>query len=437
MAIIPQKYLFDYKEIENLLDLERLLLIINYLPDEKLMRKLISCRGNGRNDYPVRAMWNSILAGIVYQHPSIEMLRRDLSRNGQLRDMCGFDPLRLSPVPTANAYTNFLKLLIEHEQYIDDIFTDLVEKISGLLEGFGSNLAIDSKAINSRASRRRDGVKDLRGESDADRGVKTYSGKNKDGSAWKKIKSWFGFKLHLIVDSDYELPVAYSVSKASSSDVTIGKQMINNLGKERPQILENAELLTADKGYDDAKFYELLWNKHSVKPVVDIRKQWQITGELRALPDKEHLYYNQAGTIHCKCQETGEIRAMQFAGFEKDRDTLKYRCPCKYQGVDCQSRSCCSIGDNVRIDIHQDIRRFCPVPHESAKFKSTYKKRSSVERVNSRIAESFCFDKHYIRGLAKMRVRCGLALLVMLGMAYGRIKQKQEEHIRSLVKAVA
>ena len=46
------------------------------------MQTLEAARGRGRDDYPVRAMWNSVLAGIVFQHPSIESLRRELSRNG-------------------------------------------------------------------------------------------------------------------------------------------------------------------------------------------------------------------------------------------------------------------------------------------------------------------------------------------------------------------
>jgi len=33
------------------------------------------------DNYPVRAVWNSILAGIVYQHPSVESLRRDKLRS--------------------------------------------------------------------------------------------------------------------------------------------------------------------------------------------------------------------------------------------------------------------------------------------------------------------------------------------------------------------
>ncbi len=84
LAIIPQQRLFGWQEIDELGDLERLVLVLHNLPDEELMRKLEQERGKGRDDYPVRAVWNSILAGIVFQHPSIESLRRELSRNAQV-----------------------------------------------------------------------------------------------------------------------------------------------------------------------------------------------------------------------------------------------------------------------------------------------------------------------------------------------------------------
>lgn len=94
MAKIPQRELFSWKEIETLGDLQRLRLVLDYLPDEPLMRLLEAERGQGRNDWPVRAVWNSILAGVVYQHASIESLRRELSRNPQLRWLCGFEATR-------------------------------------------------------------------------------------------------------------------------------------------------------------------------------------------------------------------------------------------------------------------------------------------------------------------------------------------------------
>jgi len=62
-----------------------------------------------------------------------------------------------------------------------------------------------------------------------------------------------------------------------------------------------------------------------------------------------------------------------------------------------------------------------------------YNRRTAVERVNSRLDTSFGFELHTIRGMAKMKLRCGLALCVMLVMALGRIKENQAEKMRSLV----
>ncbi|MGE5575796.1 MAG: DDE transposase, partial [Syntrophothermus sp.] len=64
-----------------------------------------------------------------------------------------------------------------------------------------------------------------------------------------------------------------------------------------------------------------------------------------------------------------------------------------------------------------------------------YKKRTAVERVNSRLDNVFGFERHFIRGLKKMKLRCTLALVVMLAMALGRIKEKNGENLRSLVEA--
>ena len=78
MAIIAQKPLFGWEEIGEWGDLKRLQLVMEHLPDEELMRALEKERYRGRNDYPVRGVWNSILAGIVFQHNSVASLRREL-----------------------------------------------------------------------------------------------------------------------------------------------------------------------------------------------------------------------------------------------------------------------------------------------------------------------------------------------------------------------
>ena len=89
MNNISQISIFDYSEIENLGDLERLKIFFENLNDDNLCKKLEKTRKNGRNDYPVRTMLNLIYAMKIFGHRSVESIRRELSRNSQLRIVCG------------------------------------------------------------------------------------------------------------------------------------------------------------------------------------------------------------------------------------------------------------------------------------------------------------------------------------------------------------
>jgi len=46
------------------------------------------------------------------------------------------------------------------------------------------------------------------GDPDADWDRKTKRGERSDGTLWEKLSKWFGYKLHLLIDSHYELPLA-------------------------------------------------------------------------------------------------------------------------------------------------------------------------------------------------------------------------------------
>ena len=126
---------------------------------------------------------------------------------------------------------------------------------------------------------------------------------------------------------------------------------------------------------------------------------------------------------------------MAYGGFEKDRDTLKYRCPAKHYGYKCGGAGRCPVGKGLRIPLEEDRRVFTPLARSSYRWKSIYKKRTAVERVNSRLDVSFGFEQHYIRGLKKMKLRFSLALCIKLAMALGRVKEKQKGYMRSLVRA--
>jgi len=450
MAVIPQQWLYKWTDVDGLGDLERLDLLMKNLPDEKLMRTLERERDKGRDDYPVRPTWNSILAGIVFGHKSIQDLRRELSRNGQLRELCGFNPLLVEKaVPSPSAYTRFLKRLLAHADLVGEMFDTLVERLRELLPEFGKVLAIDGKALGTHARPRKGdepaGKPDGRRDTDADWGVKTYHGTNPDGTAWEEVKKWFGYRVHLIVDTKHELPVAFAVTRASAAEAPQAHRLLDGLKQRHPGLLDACEILIADKGYDDGKLYCRLWDEEGIKPVIAIRRMWRrgegedegtpVEALTRRVNGTRNVLYNCQGEVQCVCMKTGAKRPMAYGGFEEDRGTLKYRCPARHYGSQCASYGECPAGKAVRIKLAEDRRVFTPIARSSYTWGRTYKKRTAVERVNSRLDVSYGFEQHFIRGLAKMQLRMGLALAVMLGIAVGRIKQRRLELMRSLVKS--
>ncbi len=347
MASIPQTELFTWDQIEASSDLDRLRMTLESVPDEGLMRRLEAARKGRRDDYPIRPLWNSILAGIVFDHKSIESLRRELQRNGELRQACGFDVFKgQEAVPKPWVYSRFLNRLFEHQEQIDEMFNELVKTLRALLAEFGKRLAIDSKALDSHGRPTKNAQADGRRDTDADWGTKKYRGVRADGSVWEKVKRWFGYKLHLIVDADYELPLAYQVTKASTSDCPELLPMVEQLDQHHPGLLDETEFLSADKGYDSKANNRQLWELHQIKPLIDTRSLWQEDPHLprQLYPERvDTIFHTERGQVLCRCrhdqaEELDNYTPMLFEGFEAERECLKYRCPAAGKGIECTQR---------------------------------------------------------------------------------------------------
>lgn len=273
------------------------------------------------------------------------------------------------------------------------MFETLVEQIRKVLPDFSRHLAMDSKAIESFATATNTNEKlDGRRDTDADYGKKKYSDVHKDGKPWEKIIKWFGYKLHLVVDATYELPVTFKVTKASASDITEGHALLAQMKKKQPELLKAAETLAADRGYDDSKLVVKLWDEEKIKPVIDIRNMWRDGERTRLLTGRDSVVYDYKGMVSCVCPETGKQREMSNGGFEKDRDRLKKLCPAKQMGITCAGETKCPVAQGIRIPLSEDRRIFTPIDRASYKWEKEYNKRTSVERVNSRLDVSFGFE---------------------------------------------
>lgn len=443
MAMIAQASLFSWEIVEDSPDIIRFRRVIEVLPDAELLASLRAERKKRRDDYPLEATWNSILAGVVFAHPSVAALRRELRRNGELREVCGFDPLRgAKAVAPAWVYSRLLRKLLKRAHLFEAMFAALVKRVAELLPDFGVDLAIDGKALPTLG----------RNDADADWGMKTYRHQRKDGSMYETVKKWFGYRLHLIVDSKYELPVGYELTKASEAESPKLLPMVKQIKRRHPRILKRAKRLSADKGYDSAGNKEELYDEYGIAPLIDTRDCWTRTGQaMRPLDESAHdtIYLSPTGGVFCRvdpftADPEREFAAMQFMGFEQERASLKFRCPAAAYSVACKNREACAgswkakhgdYGRVVRAPLARERRLLLPIHRHSRGFTEGYKKRTAVERVNGRIDQVYGFERHFIRGIRKMRLRVDLAMIVMLATAVGWIEAGQIENARRLLTA--
>jgi hypothetical protein len=418
-------------DVEDLGDLKRLVFVLDNLPDEKLIWELKADRGKGRNDYPVVAMWNMLIAKIVFGHGRFTDIIREMKRNAQLRNLCGF---MSGKTPDAANVSRFVAKVEAHQMELLKIFTTLSDMLYDMLPDFGRNLAIDSKWTWSLANRNSDRKNpDRRSETEAAWGTKTYSGVHPDGRAWSTTKHCFGFKVHLIVDTKYELPVAFMITDASGSDIVYGKKLLEQIEKERKHILDKCEFFAGDKGYDDGELISYLQSK-GIKAIIDKRHMWKEESE-KELPGYDGHYYNDYGEVFCYSKEFSEKHRMIPAGYDKARDALRFRCPVDHYGCTCKESDSCTYCRNLRVPLKTDVRIFTQIDRNSYKWKRLYNARTAVERVNSRLDVSFGFEQRRVRGSTRMTLFSVLSFAVMDAIAVGCIKENRQKQMRSLVRA--
>jgi len=420
MAIIPQVSLFEYSGIEKLGDLARLKLVFEGLDDEGLMRKLEAKRGNGRDDYPVRVMWNLTIAMRVCEHVTVESFKRELERNSQLRRVCGLydDIERKHLSPPSRVFSGFFKSLSEEQEEIDRIFDGQVAQLYEMVPGFGKGLAGDGKYLDSVSKKKPDEGQtstDNRTENDAEWSKKEYNYTDANGNVKVKTEYHFGFKAHILCDIQTELPIAYSVTKANTDEKKEMIKLLESAVISNEKRREICEYLTLDRGYDSTEMIRTI-KSAGIAPVVDIRNCWK-DGEQTKQYKNTDIVYDYRGNVYY-VDDNCEQQKMKYEGYDRQKKCLRY----SYGGK------------TYKIYISYDERVFLPIARDSEKYKKMYNGRTSVERLNGRLDRDYMFEDHCIRGLKKMRLMLSLSLIIMNGMAIGKLKNGKSG-IRSLKKA--
>ena len=210
--------------------------------------------------------------------PSTRELIRTLSNNPWIAEACGFE---WPNIPHEATFSRFFKQLSDRNilPLVKDVSRALVRRCYNEIPGFGERVALDSSTFKAWSN----GGKKPHSDPDAGWSVK----KNTHG----QDEYVYGWKLHLLVDCESELPVAANVSAGNVHD---SKRASNVLREARVAYGPfHPRFVIADKGYAGNKLFKLIRGQYKAQPVIDLRagmkKLLAREGPQQALPGFQAL----------------------------------------------------------------------------------------------------------------------------------------------------
>jgi Transposase DDE domain len=415
--------LFAWARLEDHPELSTLRQMLEVLPDQTLLEGLEKARGKGRDDFPVRVLWGVVVFTVALRHPSFASCIAELNRNPALYRLLGITGI--DGIPKDYNVSRFVEVLGQ-EPHLDElrkVFDVMVQRLGIAVPDLGKHVAGDSAALNGRAKKDPDAVAEEieQGLPQPCGGKKEY--KDENGTVVKVVE-WNGYKHHLLVDVRHEVPLAYNITDPKVGDNEQIKSLVEQATANLPA--GRIETLAYDKAADDEKVHEVL-HQQQIKPLIQNRTLWKDDKE-RPLPGAKgryplHVVHDEAGTVYCYdvVSDPPVRHKMAYMGYEKDRETLKYRCPARHEGWICPSEERCNQGKKygmiVRVDREVDLRRFPPIPRATRQFERRYKGRTAVERVNGRTKVFWGADDGNLRGSRRFHAHLGVIMVVCVAFA--------------------
>ncbi len=432
MLIHATRPLFPWDELDVSPTLATIKDALRAIPDARLLAALNERRHNGCDTYPVSVLWGVLLLSIILRHTTTEACLEELRRNAPLRLLIGIESE--DAVPHGWNITRFLAVLGQapHLRLLRDIFDHMVQRLGAAVPDLGQHTAGDSTGLSGRrepnAARVTAEIND--GLPQASGGRKEY--KDDEGKV-SKVVEWFGYKLHLLVDVKHEVVLSYHITDTKAGDNECVAALVEHAQANLPAA--RVETLAYDKAADDTKVHEALYEA-GVKPLIQNRACWPKDGEQEKVIGGRvplHVVHDEAGTVYCydTVSTVPVRRAMSYAGHEKRRGTLKYRCPAVVEGSRCASAEKCNAGKSygltVRVRQEIDVRRFPSIPRATPQFARRYKGRTSVERVNDRLKVFWGLDDGNVVGARRFCAHVVAVLIVHLAFATLLAKAQRRE----------
>lgn len=262
--------------------------IFNSIPDRDLITSLKA--KTGRPGYTVEVLWKTYIAMVVLGLPTFASLIRSLQNNPLLAVACGITSN--DGIPTKFAYSRFVGKLSQPKYVVmvKNIMRNLTKSLYETLPNFGKSVAMDSTDIKAWAN----GAKKKTTDPNASWGVKLDTASKK--------KFYFGYKLHLLVDTEHEIPVAANVATASIHDVRMASRVFSEARFTNSKF--HPDYIIADAGYSSDKFKRLIKRQYRAEPIIKVnpahkKALFHETDEWKSLYNRRTAIERVFGRLKC------------------------------------------------------------------------------------------------------------------------------------------
>jgi hypothetical protein len=415
-----QKLLFSIESILDIHPLQNFKIFFDNLKADHLDPEYLT----GRKPFSRQSLLKAIIFKNLNGLPTLSDLAIALKNNPSAAIRCGFNILK--PLPSVERFSEFLR--DKDNTALQKIRIQLVHELiyMGLIRG--NYLSIDSCPLPAQVKENnlKTNVKDrfnkeriCKGDLDARLGVMVTFSKSK-----KEIGYFWGYRNHVVIDAEEELPV-WEITKPANVQDSVMFIPVFDLMQTAFQF--DVQAVMADGIYDSASILKYIITTLKAKP--------RIAQNPRNTKDPPERNFSKAGNPLCEANIEMLARGT-FYDKAQDRWRRKWVCPIHHSQKIAKKFFLCPVfhpkffsqkGCYAYIRIDDDIRK--QIDYGSQSFKKDFNMRTGSERVFSRLL-SICMQNPPVIGLKATANYVTIAHITVLLVALTAAKSDSKDKIR-------
>jgi hypothetical protein len=232
--------------------------------------------------------------------------------------------------------------------------------------------------------------------------------------------AFLGYKIHLIIDTQSQLPIEAIVTSGEVPDNTQAADLIDGAIQNHPKISISSSAM--DAAYDDTDVYKHCVEK-DIHPIIALNPRNQKEDKFSVNPKVD---MDKDGCFFCSITK---FRLIKNGTDPKRKGRLKLICPPTRERKGCPFReSCCphsKVGRTFYLYPLRDIRLLGTIPRDSDEWKSLYRQRTAVERTNSLLKSPIHkLDEPRVRGMEQIQIHVFLSICALVVKTIGKRKHR-------------